>query len=177
MAMSPPTTERTVASEPDELAARLVAEFGRSLYRLAVSIVRDHAMAEDVVQETLIRAWQAYPTYRGDAPLRAWVSRIGHNVAVSHLRRVREVPTSSVVLSEAAVKGVSDEVTNRLAVEEVWSVLDRVDPLSRELLILRDVDGRSYEEIADITGVSLPTVKTRLFRTRRLLADRLKEWR
>jgi RNA polymerase sigma-70 factor (ECF subfamily) len=105
------------------------------------------------------------------------VLRIGHNVAVSTLRRQRDQATDPARLPELPVPGPVDQVTDRLAVTELWAELADVDPLSRTILVLRDVEGLSYEEIADITGVTLSVVKTRLFRTRRFLADRLKEWR
>jgi RNA polymerase sigma-70 factor (ECF subfamily) len=155
----------------------LVSEYARPLYRMAISVVRDHALAEDVVQETLVKAWQAYPSYRGDAPVGAWLLRICHNVAVSTLRRRRDQPTEPDLLPTVAVPGPADQVADRVAVEELWLVLADMDPLSRTILVLRDVEGLSYEAIADVTDTTLSVVKTRLFRTRRLLADRLKEWR
>ena len=80
------------AGEPrnDELVEGLVRDFSASLYRQARSIVRDHALAEDVVQDTLVQAWLAFGTYRGEGSIRAWIMRIGHNTAVSALRRLRE---------------------------------------------------------------------------------------
>jgi RNA polymerase sigma-70 factor (ECF subfamily) len=159
------------------LLAWLVSEYSRPLFRVAISVVRDHALAEDVVQETLVRAWQAYPSYRGEAPVGAWLLRIGHNVAVSTLRRRRDQATEPELLPDAPVPEPADHVVDRLAVDQLWAVLADVDPLSRAILVLRDIEGLAYEEIAEITDVTLSVVKTRLFRTRRLLALRLKEWR
>lgn len=181
--MTVPTDLSDGAATPDltaataDLAEQLAREYSASLYRQAFSMVRDHALAEDIVQETLIKAWQGYAGYRGEAPLGAWVMRIGHNTAVSALRRLRDQPTDPESMPEVPTGDIAAGVADRIAVEELWRALDEVDPTSREILVLREVEGRSYEDISAITGVSLGTVKTRLFRTRRLLADRLGDWR
>jgi len=161
----------------DELVGRLVAECSKPLYGMAVSIVRDHALAEDIVQETLVKAWQAFPTFRGDASLVTWVLRIGHNTAISALRRIREDVQDPASLPVQPYNGPEERVVDRMAVEAVWSALDHVDPLSRSMLILRDVEGLSYGEVEEITGASPASVKTRLFRARRNLADILRDWR
>jgi RNA polymerase sigma-70 factor, ECF subfamily len=172
-----PAIGTSAGSEVAGLVDWLVSEFSTQLYRQAISIVQDHALAEDVVQESLLRAWQAHESYRGEAPLGAWVMRIGHNTAISALRRSRDQPTDPVLLPEGAMPGFVDRTIDRLEVEAVWEVLGQVDALSRTIVVLRDVEGYSYREIADITGSTIGVVKTRLFRTRRRLADSLKEWK
>ena len=67
----------------------MIDEFAPSIYRTALAIVRDSSLAEDVTQETIIRAWEAYGSFRGDGSMRGWVLRIAHNQAVSALRRMR----------------------------------------------------------------------------------------
>jgi RNA polymerase sigma-70 factor, ECF subfamily len=174
-----------VSDPPGQFAAvpieDLVAEFGPAMYRVAQSIVGERTMAEDVVQEALLRAWQHIGDYRGDAPLKNWVLRITHNCAVSALRRRREEARDPMVMGETeqAVGHIDTErtVAGRAAVDGLWLALDTLDSVSRSIVVLREIERMSYEEIAEVLGLPLPTVKTRLFRARRTLSERLKEWR
>jgi len=77
-------------SDPEDLH-KLVVEHGDAIYRLALSVVRDSALAEDIAQETLVKAWLALPSFRADSSLRSWVLRIAHNTAISTLRTRRAV--------------------------------------------------------------------------------------
>lgn len=169
----PPTAEAML----DEL----VAEHAPSCYRVALSVVRDPALAEDVVQEALVKAWMGFDSYRGEAPVRHWVLRITHNTAVSVLRRRRDEPVADIAkLEHAPTSGrhhVEREVLGRLAADRLWAVLADLDDVTRAVVVLREVEGMTYEEVAATVGLSLPTVKTRLFRARRMMADRLEEWR
>ncbi len=155
----------------------LVRVHAPAIYRVAMGVLGDPALAEDVVQETVLRAWQALGSFRGEASLRTWVLRIAHNVAVSAARRRRDWPSEPDDLvgfvDDRASADVERHVDNRLAIAELWKVLATLDEASRTVLVLREIEHLSYEEIAELLGVALPTVKTRLFRARRLLAARL----
>lgn len=164
MVEEPDAQQRAVAA--DEVVRAMVDQHGAAVYRLAVSIVRDPALAEDVAQETFIRAWRHRDTYRGAAPIRHWLLRIAHNVAVSTLRGLREEARDPRTLPDRHADGVESAVANRLAVK---AALSRLDPLSRSIVVLREMEGLSYAEIGEILGVALPTVKTRLFRARATL--------
>lgn len=156
----------------------LVDEHVDSIYRLALSIVRDPAFAEDVVQETLIKAWRALPTFRGESGLRRWVLAIAHNTAVSLLRVEREEARDPTELPDSPLPhSTEDSVQDKIAVEQLWKALGDLDDSSRALIVLRDVEGLSYEELCGILGLPLSTVRTRLFRVRRKLAAALEEWR
>ena len=93
-------TPRTNASE--EQFQALIADHAEVIYRVAYSVVRDEHLAEDIVQETIIKAWQALPSWRGDGSLRGWVLSIAHNTAVSYLRRMRDTSTEPARLPERA---------------------------------------------------------------------------
>lgn len=142
------------------------------MYRVAVSIVRDPALAEDVVQDALLKIWDARHTYRGDAPIRHWILRITHNTAVSTLRRIRDEAWDPSHLPESqAGDDVARTVEARDELERLRLALDQLDELSRTMVILREIEGLTYEQIADALGVTLALVKIRLFRARRTLAE------
>ncbi|MEM9033872.1 MAG: RNA polymerase sigma factor [Actinomycetota bacterium] len=156
----------------------LVVEHGDAVYRLARSVVRDPALAEDVTQDTMIRVWERLDTFRGDGSVRGWILRIAHNTAIATLRRVRDQATDPNLLPDRAEAiGVARRVEGYLAVDELDEALGRLDDISRSLVVLREVEGLSYQEIADVLEISVPAVRTRLMRARRVLTDVLEGWR
>ncbi len=164
--------------DPDDLH-QLVVEHGDAIYRLALSVVRDRALAEDVAQEALVKAWLALPTFRGDASIRSWLLRITHNTAVSTLRRRRAVVLDPHDLPERQTRvdrSVESRVQGHAVMDEFVDALDTLDELSRSIVVLRELEGLSYEEISEVLGVPMPTVKTRLLRARRRLGNVLRDW-
>ncbi len=174
---TPGTVSAETGAVGRELLEQLLTEHTASMYRLARSIVRDAALSEDVVQESLLKAWQAAESFRGDASLRSWVLRITHNTAISTLRKRREELRGPSDMPEGP-PGVNTDraVDGRLAVNELWAALDDLDPTSRSIVILREIEDFSYEEICETLELTLPVVKTRLFRARRSLAKSLEAW-
>lgn len=168
------TTEAT----PEQLLDELVREHLDSVYRVAYSVVRDSALAEDVAQDAILKAWRALPTFRGDSSLRSWVLRITHNTAISTLRKRREELRDPAMLPEQESRTSTEaEAVQHLTIDAFEGALDQLDELSRSIIVLREVEGLSYDEIADLVGVPLPTVKTRLLRGRRVLASALSDWK
>lgn len=164
--------------DPDDLH-HLVVEHSDAVYRLALSIVRDASLAEDVAQEALVKAWLALPTFRGEASLRSWLLRITHNTAISTLRRRRAVVLDPQDLPESHNKverSVESQVQSQIVMDEFVVALDTLDELSRSIVVLRELEGLSYEEISQVLRVPMPTVKTRLLRARRRLGNVLKDW-
>jgi RNA polymerase sigma-70 factor (ECF subfamily) len=171
-------TETITPTLPTPPFAAIVDEHGPAVYRLAKSVVRDSALAEDVAQETFIKVWKHLETFRGDGSLRGWILRIAHNQAVSTLRRIRDSATDPSRLPDAVEPiTVSRVVEGRLAASELMDALDQLDELSRAIVVLREVEGLSYDDIAATLDVPIPTVKTRLLRARRELARNLADWR
>ena len=167
-----------VARDDAEELRVLVAEHSEAIYRVARSIVKDAALAEDVTQDTLIKAWQALPTFRGDSSLKSWVLRIAHNTAISTLRRRRDVLHDPTEMPErVTVDTVEQRVQHRAVVSDFEQALDELDELSRSIVVMRELEHMSYDDIAESLGVPLPTVKTRLLRARRTLATALGEWK
>jgi len=171
-----PTNSAPIQPVPDDIS-EIVKEHSAAVFRVAVSIVRDKALAEDVTQDTFVKAWKALPTFRGEGSLRGWLLRIAHNTAVSALRRIREDPYEPDWLPEqAAGTTIERVVEGRAAVNDLWAALDQLDETSKTIVVLREVEGMSYDEIAETLNVSLPTVKTRLFRARKALTESLAGW-
>ena len=171
-------TIRPLGQAPDEVLSILISEHGPAMYRVARSIMGDGALAEDVVQESLLKAWQAAGSLHEDSSLRAWALRITHNTAISTLRKRREELRDPKLLPEASQgAGTDRQVAGRLMVDDLMVALDTLDPLTRSIVILREVEDLPYEDIAAALDIALPTVKTRLFRARKLLAHRLSDWR
>ncbi len=164
--------------DPEQLH-NLVVEHADAVYRLAYSVVRDSALAEDVAQDTMVKAWIALPTFRGDSSLRSWIMRIAHNTAISTLRTRRAMVMDPADLPERAVvseRTVERKVEGDEAMQAFVRALDLLDDLSRSIVVLREVEGMAYDEISRVLNVPLPTVKTRLLRARRRLSTALKEW-
>ena len=155
-----------------------MTEHAEAAYRVALSVTRDHDLAQDVTQDAMLKAWQALPTFRGDSPLRNWVLRITHNTAISALRKRREVLQDPFELpEEEAGRSVERQAHGRMALDAFEAALDELDELTRSIVVLREVEALSYDEIAELLDVPLPTVKTRLLRARRQLAAALEGWR
>ncbi len=158
----------------DRQLRQLIDEHAAAVYQLAYGILHDPGLAEDVVQETMIKAWRGLGDFRGDASTRTWVLRIAHNTAIDALRRRRDRSVAPEDLPEdidprgdaldpaARAAGRSDLATLRDA-------LAQLDQLSRSIVVLREIEGLSYTDIADTLGISTALVKTRLLRARRAL--------
>jgi len=156
----------------------LVREHADAVYRVALSVTRDPSLAEDASQDTLIKAWQSLPSYRGEAPLRHWILRIAHNVSISLLRKRREEIMAPFEMPVEATPqgGVESRVQERMAIGRFEEALGQLDGLSRSIVVLREVEGLSYAEISTVLEVPLPTVRTRILRARRQLAVALDGW-
>lgn len=162
-----------------EALHELVTQHSDSIFRLAYSIVSDRALAEDITQDTLVKAWLALPSFRGDGSLKGWVLRIAHNTAISAIRARKAIVVDPIDLVDSNPTRsdlVEKKVEDSEAYGEFVEALDHLDELSRSILVLREVEGLSYEEISQMLKVPLPTVKTRLLRSRRRLGVALKGW-
>ena len=157
-------------SVPSPTIDDLVTQHSASMYRVALSLMRDHSLAEDVVQESMMKAWQALDGFRGESSVKTWLLRITHNTAISALRKRRDDLMSPYELPEQATAGsVEDEAVIQADAHEIWRALRQLDELSRTIVVLREVDQMSYEEIADVLELPVGTVRTRLFRARQQL--------
>jgi RNA polymerase sigma-70 factor (ECF subfamily) len=152
-----------------------------SVYRFALGLAGDPAYAEDLTQEAMLRAYRSWHRYRPGTNVRAWLTTILRNVAISNYRRARPT-TYDCDFSEVEEYVQSHKswdsdpearLLDRLTAREVIAAIHTLEPEFRETVLLRDVEGLSYEEVAKQTNVPVGTVKSRLYRGRRALHSRL----
>lgn len=164
----------------------LVAKYQRKLMRLVSRLVRDPAEAEDVAQEAFIKAYRALPSFRGDSAFYTWLYRIGVNTAKNWLiANRRRAPTATEIDNEEAESyGEADLLRDVDTPERVMmskQIADTVnaamDELPEELktaVTLREIEGLSYEEIAQVMDCPIGTVRSRIFRAREAIALKLR---
>jgi RNA polymerase sigma-70 factor (ECF subfamily) len=148
---------------------QLVERHRKVVARVAARIVGVDD-AEDVSQDAFLRAFHRLGSFRGDAPFRSWLLRITHNAALDHLARRRAEPVAPETLDASEVSPTrppAETLELRERIERLERKLRGLSPQHRVVLMLRDAEGLSYEEIAHITDTPLGSVKGRLHRARR----------
>ncbi|WP_338682201.1 sigma-70 family RNA polymerase sigma factor [Streptomyces acidiscabies] len=169
------------AAEGDEDAfAVLVQRHAPSLTRLATRLLGTGTEAEDAVQDAFLSAWRRLPEFQGRSSFGTWIYRIVTNRCLNVLRSRR--PTAS--LEEAKDVAAAEYSTSparitegRSAVRELREALDLLTAEQRACWVLRELDGRSYEFVAEAVGISEEAVRARVFRARRCLTQALGAWR
>lgn len=164
----------------------LVTKYQRKLGRLISRFVRDSAEAEDVTQEAFIKAYRALPGFRGDSAFYTWLYRIGINTAKNHLLAGKSrAPTSTPFDAEEAesfdeagllreVSTPENELMSKQVVSVVQATLQELPEDLRSALTLREIEGLSYEEIASVMNCPIGTVRSRIFRAREAVAEKLR---
>ena len=155
-----------------------------SLYRLALKLARDPVWAEDLVQETMLKAYRSWARYKSGTNIRAWLFTILRNTFISEYRQ-RSRHVDSVDLSDVETYTVFELVQDvdpagrffdMIVDEEVARAVDELPDDFREALVLSDVEGLRYSEVAEVIGVPVGTVKSRLHRARRVLQRKLYDY-
>lgn len=166
---------RRIRAGEKELFSALVSEHQVKVYRLCLAYLHDPDEAEEAAQEVFVKAYQALARFEGTSSFLTWVTRIGinHSKDLLRKRKIRRfIPLDLFTSGEAAhppqlrVDPPDDE---RLRLQEARAVLEGLPGAEREVLVLAEVEGLSYEEIAQTLGVSLDAVKGRLKRARQRL--------
>ena len=164
----------------------LVEKYQHKLARLVSRLVRDPGEAEDVTQEAFIKAYRALPSFRGDSAFYTWLYRIGINTAKNFLVATgRRAPTSTEVDAEEAEGYESSELLHDINTPEslllskeigttVNSAIDSLPEELRSAIQLRELEGMSYDEIAKLMDCPIGTVRSRIFRAREAIAEKLK---
>jgi RNA polymerase sigma-70 factor (ECF subfamily) len=164
----------------------LVVKYQRKLTRLLSRFIRDQAEVEDVTQEAFIKAYRALPAFRGDSAFYTWLYRIGINTAKNYLMAMgRRAPTSTEVEAEDAEGFEEGEqlrdintpesvlLSNEIA-ETVNSTIEQLPEELRRAIQMRELEGMSYEDIAQAMDCPIGTVRSRIFRAREAIAEKLR---
>jgi RNA polymerase sigma-70 factor (ECF subfamily) len=174
------------AREGNALAfGELVKQYEGKIFRLAQHVTQNREDAEDVLQETFMKAYEHLDQFQGNSKFYTWIVRIAVNQALMKLRRRKTDRSVSLdetidtgedtVVREIAAWGEDPE--RRFSREELGSILDSaiqsLEPPYRSVFVLRDIDELSTEETADVLGLTVPAVKSRLLRARLQLRERL----
>jgi RNA polymerase sigma-70 factor (ECF subfamily) len=167
----------------------LVVRYRRRIERLIGRLSRDPDLVQDLAQETFLRAWRALPQFRGDSAFYTWLYRIAVNTARKTLADLRRDP----VLTESALAPAHDDdetfrpevepstadtpealLASREIAAAVNAAVERLSEDLRQAVVLREIEGLSYEEIAEIMNCPIGTVRSRIFRAREAIAQRLR---
>ena len=151
---------------------QLVLRWERPIYALAYRVIGREEDARDVSQETFLRAYRALPGFKGQAKFSSWLYRIAMNLCRDWIRKQRRTPTvqtpEGIDLIELAseqgpVESIEDLVTRREMSAAVAEAMKRLPEEQRTAIVLKEYHGLTFQEIADLQGCPLSTVKTRLY--------------
>ncbi len=162
----------------------LVARYARPVFNLIVRLVRDPALAEDLAQETFIRAFRSLATFDTRRRFSPWLFKIAHNTSVDALRRktldtvsldfAASLPPESVSSTQGAAVTAADLLERASLAQALDEAVARLRPEYREAVVLRYHEELSYDDIAEIMSIPVGTAKTYVHRARKELADELK---
>jgi RNA polymerase sigma-70 factor (ECF subfamily) len=164
----------------------LVGKYQRKIFRLLSRLIRDPAEIEDVAQEAFIKAYRALPNFRGESAFYTWLYRIAINTAKNYLvAQGRRAPTSTEAVVDDAEQFDDAEQLRDVATpdsmllskqvgEAVNRAIDRLPEELRTAIVLRELEGLSYEEIAASMDCPIGTVRSRIFRAREAIANELR---
>lgn len=158
---------------------QLVTAYEKNVYNLALRMVGDPDDAADITQETFIKAYRALGSFRGDSKFSSWIYRIASNVCLDFLRsrsRRAQVPLSfenedaegEIELPDMS-QNPEEVLMKKLSMEAVRRGMEKLPPKQRQILVLRELCGLSYAELAQTLSVEEGTVKSRIFRARKRL--------
>ncbi len=175
------TVQRVLDGDVNEYE-KLVLEYQKNVYNLALRMTGDAEDAADMAQEAFIKAYNSLASYRGDSKFSVWLYRIVSNVCLDFLRarKRRQTVSLSVVDDEGEETEleISDEsaspeklLERSMTRDAVRRGLQELTPEYRQILILRELQGMSYDEIAETLGLESGTVKSRIFRARKKLCS------
>lgn len=171
--------------------AEIVDAYYARVYNLFCHIVSDTQLAADLTQDTFVKAYEAFGRFRGEASVYTWLYRIAINEYRSYLRRLRREQEFISRFLEEPVEWEGEEVMLQMPdpspsalqllekeelVQRVHQAIHALPPRYRAFAVLRDLEGMSYEQIAQVTGLPLDTVKTRIARARAMLRRKLEPY-
>lgn len=165
------------AQEGDRQAfGELVSLYRQGVINVVYRICGDEALAEDIAQEAFIRAWQKLPSYQPKASFRSWVYRIATNAVLDELRRQKETINVDGLQVADPAQSIEERLIDRQEVERVQAAILDLPEASRAVLVLREFEGLSYQEIADALDIPKGTVMSRLNYARKSMRSALAEF-
>jgi RNA polymerase sigma-70 factor (ECF subfamily) len=194
---SPPEPNAAAVVTDEDLVARartkdyaafeeLVDRYEDKIFRLAFRFVRNETEAKEIVQDTFLLVWRKLDTFKGDSQFGSWLYRVATNTALMRLRAQRRHPEISTeelpvdyldnygqlpAAGENWAKRPDDELQSDELRRRIQKAVDELPDIYRTVFLIRDVEGLSTEETAEVLEISIPTVKTRLHRARLALRD------
>ena len=159
----------------------LFSKYNNKLYASLLAFTKSQDLAEDLTQKTFIRVWKKIETFRGDSSLFTWIYRIAINLAkneFSSKQAKNQGITDNIDDTYDLESSVSSPESHAIEAESMQAVMDFIASLPtdlREAISLREFDGKSYEEIAQISGSPIGTVRSRIFRAREEILNFMKE--
>lgn len=160
---------------PRELLRGMVEQHGKAVYRLALRYTGDAFAAEDIAQETFLRACAGLRGYDRGRPAGPWLMRIALNLCRNRRRSAREIPMEEKIRAAEADPGPEHIYLQCERERELAEALHALPPKYREVLILKHVNELSYAEICEVLGLKLSLVKNRLYRGRIALREALQK--
>ncbi len=164
----------------------LVGKYQRKLARLLSRLIRDPAEVEDVTQEAFVKAYRALSNFRGESAFYTWLYRIGVNTAKNYLvSQNRRAPTSTAADADEAenfedgdqlrdINTPENLLSSKQMADTVTTAMEALPEELRTAIVLREIEGLSYEEIAKIMDCPIGTVRSRIFRARDAVAEKLR---
>ena len=179
---------RAAAAGSEDAFREIVGRFERPVFGLVLRMVRDRPTAEDLVQEAFVKAYRGLGGYDPARKLSSWLFKIAHNTAIDHLRRREpktvpleappgaedDAPGLDRVLADESARGPEVAAARGELAAALEAAVGGLRPEYREVVVLRFAEGLAYEEIADVAGLPLGTVKTYIHRARKELAAALR---
>lgn len=176
--------EKALASD-QEAYRELLNRHKKAIFQIILRIVRNKEETEDLLQETFMRAFNSLSTYRSEYRFSTWLYRIGANCAIDYLRKkkIEALSLDKPIETKDGTVGLEVADTASNPEERLWAkqrrisigeAIETLPPKYRDVILYRHRDDQSYEEIAQILGLPVGTVKARIFRARELLKKKLK---
>lgn len=170
-----------IKSGETEVFNQLISQYQQQIFKTINSIICNYEDAKDLTQEVFVKAFTKIDQFRADSKFSTWLYRIAINLSKNYLRRKKIVYFDSVDNNDIDLKDVSKVVdfVNKLeedeAVRALYKALDSIDLKYRGVMILKEINQLKYEEIAEVTGLDIGTIKSRVFRAKQMLYRKLKD--
>jgi len=153
----------------------LFKTFQTRLHHSLFKVLRNYHETEDVVQQAFLRAWEKIGTFKGESNFYTWLYRIGFNLAITKINKNRENQLDEdFELTLTSGDNIEQNISDKRLEDKIINLLNQLAEEQRTAYILCEIDSKNYEEIANITGVPIGTVRSRIFRARQFLMENLR---